>query len=264
MSPQGASTSPPPVTSSIEAYVKALLHCQKYPTQAVAGFLIGKRISAGGNSSGASNLSTPTGGSGANVSISGSTANTNSAGINNLNSTSTGSDGAECVFVADSVPLFHTIMMTNPHPMMTVAYAQVSSYARTKGLVLLGYYIANERAGDTAVSPFTEKVLRMLHSRRSGVHEPLLWKIVSTRSSDVMDVQGAYYNSSSGSFTDAPPLTFGRWNSDTLSCETTESKATALEAFENSMDALKQFQLVDFEDHLESVQLDYLDQPIPT
>ncbi|CBH13168.1 hypothetical protein, conserved [Trypanosoma brucei gambiense DAL972] len=267
---QVSSASSPPVISSVQAYVKALLHCHKYPTQAVSGFLIGKRISATSNtnaSSPASNSSaaaTPTTVLGANA-IPNFTANaisaTNADG-NNVNSSGSSSDEAECIFVADAVPLFHTIIMTDPHPMMTVAYAQVSSYARTKGLVLLGYYIANERTGDTAVCSLTENVLRMLHSRKSGVHEPLLWRIVSTPSGDSVDVRGAYYNSGSSSFTDAPSLTFGRWNSDTLSCETTEPKAAAVEAFENSMDALKQFQLVDFEDHLESVQLNYLDQTV--
>ncbi|KAG8346173.1 putative Uncharacterized protein family (UPF0172) [Trypanosoma vivax] len=225
-SPLSAST--PPVVTSVDAYVKALLHCQKYPTQPVAGFLIGKRISENG-----------VGSSGANA------------------------EDTDRVFVADSVPLFHAIMMTSPHPMMSVAYAQVSTYARTKGLVLLGYYVANEHVGDTTVSPLTEKVLRMLHSRKSGDYQPLLWRIVSLQPTESPDVLAAYYNSTNSCLTEASSLTFGCWNSDTLSCETTVSKATAVEILENSLDALKQFQLVDFEDHLESVQLNYLEQAAP-
>ncbi|RNF03531.1 hypothetical protein TraAM80_05711 [Trypanosoma rangeli] len=209
--------SAPSVVSSVEAYAKALLHCQKYPTQAVSGFLVGKRLTESGTSN--------------------------------------------SVFVADAVPLFHTIMMTHPHPMLSVAYAQVSSYARTRGLVLLGYYVANERAGDSSISPLTEKVLCMLQDKTSTGHNPLLWTIVSANRIEGAGVRLSYYTGENTYLT-APELTFGRWNSDTLSCEATASRTEAVEVFENAVDALKQFQIVDFEDHLERVQLDYLEQVV--
>ncbi|KEG08046.1 hypothetical protein DQ04_08141010 [Trypanosoma grayi] len=213
------SSSPPPsVVTSVEAYAKALLHAQKYATQAVAGFLIGKRITESG--------------------------------------------AADSVFIADAVPLFHTIMMTHPHPMLDVAYAQVSSYARTKGMVMLGYYVANEHANNSSVSPLTTNILRMLQDKVSTGHHPLLWTIVAANSTERADVSVAYYQGNDV-YAPAPALTFGRWNSDTLSCEPTESNAAALEVFRNAMDALKQFQLVDFEDHLEAVQLNYLEQAVP-
>ncbi|EKF99290.1 hypothetical protein TCSYLVIO_009789 [Trypanosoma cruzi] len=212
-----SSSSTPSVVSSVEAHAKALLHCQKYPTQAVSGFLIGKRLTESGAS--------------------------------------------DSVFVADAVPLFHTIMMTHPHPMLSVAYAQVSSYARTKGLVLLGYYVANERAGDSCISPLTTNVLRMLHDKVSTGHNPLLWTIVGANRAEGVDVRPSYYMGGKN-YLPAPELTFGRWNSDTLSCEAITSNTEAVEVFENAVDAFKQFQLVDFEDHLERVQLNYLEQTV--
>ncbi|RNF23403.1 uncharacterized protein Tco025E_02817 [Trypanosoma conorhini] len=209
--------SAPSVVSSVEAYAKALLHCQKYPTQAVSGFLLGKRLTESGAS--------------------------------------------DSVFVADAVPLFHTIMMTHPHPMLSVAHAQVSSYARTKGLVLLGYYVANERAGDSSVSPLTTNVLRMLQDKSSTGNSPLLWTIVSANPVEGVGVHLSYYTGG-GKCVSAPEMTFGRWNSDTLTCEATTSSTEAVEVFENAVDAFKQFQLVDFEDHLERVQLNYLEQAV--
>lgn len=213
------------VVCSVEAYAKALLHCQKYPTQAVSGFLIGKRLNESGTS--------------------------------------------DSVFVADAVPLFHTIMMTHPHPMLAVAHAQVSSYARTKGLVLLGYYVANERVGDDSVSPLTINVLRMLQEKFStGHHHPLLWTIVCTNPAKGVDLRLSYFKDNGGggggveNKTAPVLLTFGRWNSDTLSCETTVTNVEAGEVFGNAMDAFKQYQMVDFEDHLEDVQLNYLEQAI--
>ncbi|ORC86514.1 uncharacterized protein TM35_000271040 [Trypanosoma theileri] len=264
-----SSSSFPSVVTSVEAYVKTLLHCQKYPTQTVSGFLIGKRITDSSNNTSTTNNNSNSVSNNNNNNINNNNNNNNNNSSNNIstnNINSSSNDAAapatDSVFVVDAVPLFHTIAMTNPHPMFDVAYAQVSSYARTKGLVLLGYYIANELPGDSRLSPLTEKILRTLQEKVSVGHYPLLWTIVGSHPTAGVDVRVSYYAKGS-EHAPASMLTFGRWNSDTLSCEATESSTAALEVFGNAMDAFKQFQLIDFEDHLENVQLNYLEQAVP-
>ncbi|CCW72096.1 unnamed protein product [Phytomonas sp. Hart1] len=217
------------VVASTEAYTKALLHCYKYPSQAVLGFLVGKHTGAGNAQR----------------------------------------------YVSDVYPLFHSIPMGSPHPMLEVAYAHCESSAKTHGLSLLGVYLANERRTDRVLSPLqTQPLLRYFSSRLDSA--VLVWFIDNdslTGPPTGRSITAFEYSAGGGASvgspvprpSEMPPaawLSFGEWNSDTLSADKPVSEEAALESVNNALEAFAQFKLADFEDHLEDPRLDYIGQPL--
>lgn len=214
------------VVTSTEAYTKALLHCYKYPTQPVLGMLIGKRIGGG--------------------------------------------DGC---YVADAIPLFHALPMTAPHPMLEVAYSHVQSLSKTRGLMLLGVYLANERIDDRTVSTLNAALLDAVANRMPGSNKLLVWFVdnESLTSPPTGSSITSYYHKTIPAGTDVPrpaavpvdqQLAFGQWNSDTVSPEVTQSAEAAIMSVGEALEAFAPYRLVDFEDHLENPQLNYLEQPL--
>lgn len=125
-----------PVTAATEAYAKVVLHCLKYPTQPVFGLLIGKRLGESGASS---------------------TATSSSCASSSI------FHGA-AVAVLDAVPLFHTSLMSAPHPLIDVGVqlVQTSIQKENDGCEIVGIYVANERLDDTTISPLLTPVLQHL------------------------------------------------------------------------------------------------------
>uniref|UniRef100_A0A0A9YWR6 Neighbor of COX4 n=1 Tax=Lygus hesperus TaxID=30085 RepID=A0A0A9YWR6_LYGHE len=85
-----------------------------------------------------------------------------------------GQNAVQSCYITDAIPLFHTLPMTYPHPMVDVALAHVNSIAKTNGLSLLGLYIANERCNDHTLSPLLLPLLAMLQSYLSSQDVKLL------------------------------------------------------------------------------------------
>ncbi|KAG5486167.1 hypothetical protein LSCM1_07285 [Leishmania martiniquensis] len=242
------------VVASPEAYTKALLHCYKYPAQPVMGMLVGKRLSddagVAAQSSGSPN--------------------------NALNSFgATGSTSSSTCYVSDAVPLFHTLPMTAPHPMLEVAYAHVHYAAKTTGQSLLGVYIANERLTDNRVSPLTKRTLEALQARMPSNTKLLIWFVsnecltsppmglaITSLTADRCSCDKAISLPSQASADEL--MTFGRWNSDTLSPEATVSEEGVMECVSNALDAFAHYRIADLEDHLEDPSITYLEQPLET
>lgn len=215
--------------ASTEAYTKALLHCFKYPTQQVMGMLVGKRLGAGADH--------------------------------------------KC-YVTDVIPLFHTIPMTAPHPMLEVAYAHCQAAAKTRGLSLLGVYIANERNTDHSVPETARPLLLTLQARQPSGAQLVIWMVdneAMTSPPTSLAITSVLYEGESTMANPVPQasklpeserLSFARWNSDTLSPEATVPAEFAMESVTNALEAFAQFRLIDFEDHLENPQRNYLEQAL--
>jgi ER membrane protein complex subunit 8/9 len=245
------------VVASPEAYTKALLHCYKYPTQPVMGMLVGKRLSedsgvaAAGGAGQSSNNSGNGGGAGS--------------------SSNSGSSGS--CFVSDAVPLFHTLPMTAPNPMLEVAFAHVQYAARTTGQSLLGVYIANERLMDNKVSPITKRMLDALQSRMPSQTKLLVWFIsnecltsppvglaITSLTADRCSPEKAIPLPSQASIEES--MTFGRWNSDTLAPGATVTEEGVMETVSNALDAFAHYRIADLDDHVEDPSINYLEQPL--
>ncbi|AYU76198.1 Uncharacterised protein family (UPF0172) [Leishmania donovani] len=240
------------VVASPEAYTKALLHCYKYPAQPVMGMLVGKRLSddAGAAAQSSGSPSSPHTSCGA----------------------ASGTSSSTC-YVSDAVPLFHTLPMTAPHPMLEVAYAHVQYAAKTTGQSLLGVYIANERLTDNGVSPLTKKMLDALQARLPTSTRLLVWFVsnecltspptglaITSLTADRCSCNKTISLPSQASADER--MTFGRWNSDTLAPEATVSAESVMESVSNALDAFAHYRIADLEDHLEDPSITYLEQPL--
>ncbi|KPA74368.1 putative mitochondrial hypothetical protein [Leptomonas pyrrhocoris] len=239
------------VVASPEAYTKALLHCYKYPTQPVMGMLVGKRLSEDAGATGSGGQSGTTGGN-------------NGAG---------GSSGSSSSFVSDAVPLFHTLPMTAPNPMLEVAYAHVQYAACTTGQSLIGVYIANERLMDNKVAPITKKMLDALQARMPSQTKLLVWFInnecltsppvglaITSLTADRCNPEKAIPLPSQASAEES--ITFGRWNSDTLAPGATVTEEGVMETVSNALDAFAHYRIADLDDHVEDPSINYLEQPL--
>ncbi|CAM6116487.1 unnamed protein product [Calypogeia fissa] len=108
------------------AYVKTVLHALKHPSSAVSGVLVGKVTGTGSPDKNESNENS--------------------------------SDESFKVDIVDAVPLFH-----GQHgllPMLELALSQVEEYLSTEkeGLVIVGYYHANERFDDYELTPLARRI----------------------------------------------------------------------------------------------------------
>ncbi|GET86025.1 hypothetical protein, conserved [Leishmania tarentolae] len=237
------------VVASPEAYTKTLLHCYKYPAQPVMGMLVGKRLSDD---------------AGAAVQSSGTPSSVH---------TSFGATSSGTCYVSDAVPLFHTLPMTAPHPMLEVAYAHVHYAAKTTGQSLLGVYIANERLLDNSISPLTKKMLDALQARMPSNTKLLVWFVcnecltspptglaITSLTADRCLCNKTISLPSHAAAEE--PMTFGRWNSDTLAPEATVSEESVMESVSNALDAFAHYRIADLEDHLEDPSITYLEQPL--
>lgn len=211
----------PHVVSTPAAYSKALLHAYRYPTQAVLGFIVGKRMVE----------STPT-----------------------------------TFYVADVHPLFHSLPMTAPHPLLEVAFYQCQAAAKASGVTLLGVYFANERADDESVSPILMRpLLEWLAQRLSA--RPLVWILQNkflTSTPTQLAVMSYVDMGASSPIPPAPSCRpcIGCWNSDTLEAEANSTAEAAVESLTNALEAFAHFRLMDMEEHLENPQVNYLNQSL--
>lgn len=246
------SSSSTTVVAAPEAYTKALLHCYKYPTQPVMGMLLGKRLSDEAAAQGGTGSA--------------------SAAAAAAAAAAASSSSSSC-YVCDAVPLFHTLPMTAPHPMLEVAWAHVQYAAKTTGQSLLGVYMANERLMDSHVSPIAKKVLDSLQSRMPSQTKLLVWFVsnecltspptglaITTTTADRCSCERTVPLPSQAAADEV--MTFGRWNSDTLAPEATVTEESVMECVSNALDAFAHYRIADLEDHLEDPALNYLEQPL--
>lgn len=111
------------LTVAAEAYIKVVMHCLKYPTQPVFGLLLGRyRCDA-----------------------------VDDAAKENFH-------GSSCL-VIDMVPLFHTGVLSAPHPMVEVALELVKDALKGESESIVGVYVANERLNDLSLSPLLTPLL---------------------------------------------------------------------------------------------------------
>ncbi|KAL3140444.1 hypothetical protein ABBQ38_004703 [Trebouxia sp. C0009 RCD-2024] len=95
------------------------------------------------------------------------------------------------VEIVDAIPFLHSFLTLAPA--LETALIQASSYARQKGLQLVGYYHANERFDDTELASSARKVADKLYSHNSSacavlVNSPKLAKGLRTKSGEFLQL----------------------------------------------------------------------------
>lgn len=254
------SHSPPGCVISPEAFTKSLFHCLRYSTQPCCGFLVGKRLGNGGKEGA---------------------------------STSSSSDSALSVgslYVADAVPLLHTQCLSPRNVMLEVAAVQVQAELRTRGLQIVGIYVAPEFSpspssssggGNSAYLKEREIVLRgaqsLLHDHlpKASSSSPFLFvefqnNLFSTFFSDgsaegnrnalsLVHCYAALPSHATDTEQRKASLSFGRWDGNV--CDTVAvDPFNVTDSMNSLMDRFVHETVVDFEDHLQQVQLNYLTQ----
>lgn len=168
-------------------------------------------------------------------------------------------------FVVDAIPITHTLPAVCPHPVIESALAMISAFVTTKGLVVLGLYVANERLDDNGVSDYTSTVVKYLQGKVSGATSGLvLWQLQNPKLKAATSFGGSapveqYVYTSSSTSASPLPLTFAQWNSDACTTSSVDD-ARVLAAVKNGITNFEHCKLVDFEDHLENVALDFFNE----
>lgn len=216
------------VVTSSKAYVKALLHCYKHPTQAVSGFLVGKAADEESGSCFVSDAyplfhALPMGAPHPMLEV----AYTHVQAAAKLNG-----------MVLLGVYLANERLDDTSISPLTKTYLDWLQGRLPSGCRLLVWMVQNERLttppapGEVALESFYYNSNDALTRHTSG------------------RTQGG------------SRLHFGRWNADRVSAEADGTADSAVDDLHNALDAFAQYKLVDLEDHLEDPRLNYLVQPL--
>jgi hypothetical protein len=195
------------------AYVKTVLHALKHPTNAVSGVLVGK--------------------------VAGSA-------VDNANTTENSEESFK-VEIVDAVPLFH-----GQHgllPMLELALSQVEDYLslEKEGLVIVGYYHANERFDDYELSPLARRIAEHIarYTPQAGVlllDNRLLGAL--KKGTNKKPVVQLYTRDAARGWRENGDLTL--------------KEATANSILADYISEKRQHALVDFDDHLADISKDWL------
>lgn len=149
------------------------------------------------------------------------------------------------VLIQDAIPLFH--LSLGLAPMLEVALSQVETYVNKKGLSLVGYY----QAGDTVLSTAPDDTARCIASKiAENTEKPCLLMV---KNADLLEDRVALQ---------LFVKTDEQWKEanqkDLLLNEETHALHVAQRAVKNRLYE----QLVDFDNHLDNIQLDWTNTDI--
>ncbi|KAH7103395.1 hypothetical protein BKA62DRAFT_636441 [Auriculariales sp. MPI-PUGE-AT-0066] len=155
--------------------------------------------------------------------------------------------GSSVVDITDTIPLLH--LWTSLSPSMEIGLDLAFGHAADKGLNVVGYYQATERTDDSALAPVGERVTAKIKEQFAEAIA-LVIDGEALGSGDIALVP----------YTQAKSLAWHRetFNAPHYSLANQSSPARALELIRDS--GLHRT-LVDFDDHLDDVSLDWLNNP---
>ncbi|KAF9300862.1 hypothetical protein BGZ74_007418 [Mortierella antarctica] len=146
----------------------------------------------------------------------------------------------------DAVPFFH--FWNTLSPMLEVAMTQVEHYANANGLRIIGYYEANEKDHDEALSLVGQKVASKILESNPEAYAVVI-KNSNISSNEVAFIPHQFkegqWRVSKGAFTEKSTL---------FTLENGSSPALVTKAIQDGMYS----KLADFDSHLENVQEDWL------
>ncbi|KAG0203188.1 hypothetical protein BGX28_004455 [Mortierella sp. GBA30] len=148
--------------------------------------------------------------------------------------------------VVDAVPFFH--FWSTLTPMLEVAMAQVDLHCKANGLRIIGYYEANERLDDEALSLVGQKIASQILQVNPDAFAVVI-KNDSINSENVAFLPYQYkegqWRVSKGAFSE---------KSDVFSLENGSSPLLVIKALQDGLNS----KLADFSSHLENVKEDWL------
>ncbi|KAF9173996.1 hypothetical protein BGX21_004326 [Mortierella sp. AD011] len=163
------------------------------------------------------------------------------AAVNGVFLASTSSDT-----VVDAVPLFHFWNMLTP--MLEVAFTQVDLHCKANGLRIIGYYEANERVDDVALSPVGQRIAsQILQTVPEAFAVVINNESISTENVAFLPYQfkEGQWRVSKGAFTE---------KNTAFGLENDSSPVQTVKAIRDDL----YNKLADFDNHLENVKEDWL------
>ena len=155
------------------------------------------------------------------------------------------SKSTECTRVVDAIPLFHQCL--GLAPMLEIALTQIDTYCRNEGLQIVGYYQANENVNDNSPDLIAYKIAEKINE---NVPNSLLL-MVDNNKMDVECKEPAL---------DLYTLTDNKWNVGGGWYLIGGDSSLALVS---ELITGKTYQnLVDFDNHLDDITLDWANTPI--
>lgn len=125
------------------AFIKPIIHASKFPWAPVSGFFIGKKgIAMKKVVSDEDDANVDDKGKGKKV-------------------FDKDNDNDDVISVVDAIPIFHNSIVL---PVLEIAAMIMSEYAADSGLVIVGYYSANQRCDDTSPNIVAKKVTQKIIS----------------------------------------------------------------------------------------------------
>ncbi|KAF9938343.1 hypothetical protein BGZ67_000248 [Mortierella alpina] len=148
--------------------------------------------------------------------------------------------------IVDAVPFFH--FWNTLTPMLEVAMTQVDLHCKAHGLRIIGYYEANERLDDEALSLVGQKITSQILQVQPDAFAVVI-KNGSVNSDDIAFLPYQYkegqWRVSRGAFSEKGSI---------FSMENTSSPALVVKALQEGLSS----KLADFDSHLENVKEDWL------
>ncbi|KAF9936388.1 hypothetical protein BGZ65_002444 [Modicella reniformis] len=148
--------------------------------------------------------------------------------------------------VVDAVPFFH--FWTTLTPMLEVAMTQVDLHCQVNGLRIVGYYEANERLDDEALSLVGQRVA----SRIVQVNEDAFAVVIKNANISTEDIAFLPYQFKEGQWRATKGAFAETKGSFTL--ENTSSPALTVKAIHDGLFN----KIADFDNHLENIDQDWL------
>ncbi|KAG0244603.1 hypothetical protein B0O80DRAFT_453931 [Mortierella sp. GBAus27b] len=148
--------------------------------------------------------------------------------------------------VVDAVPLFH--FWNTLTPMLEVAMSQVDLHCQAHGLRIAGYYEANERLNDEALSVVGQRIASQILQTNSGAFAVVIKNAnISTDAVAFLPYlfKEGQWRVSKGAFSE---------KDDTFILEDESSPATTVKAISDGLYS----KIADFDSHLEDVKEDWL------
>merc|ERR1711976_80603 len=142
----------------------------------------------------------------------------------------------------DAVPLFH--LSLSLAPMMEVALIQVEEFCKSHNLIIGGYYHANELHDESSPKIIANRIATKIHENSASIMDACLFMIDNSKMS--VECPKEAYQIYKYNGTDWKPKEF----KDTL-------EEGALEAASSLLHSKSHTDLVDFDNHLDDITLDW-------
>ncbi|CAI2165907.1 12446_t:CDS:2 [Funneliformis geosporum] len=162
-------------------------------------------------------------------------------------------DSSNQIIISDVVPLFHNWHTLTP--MLEVGLQQIDIYANQNKLNVVGYYHANERIDDNKLPPFGQKIASKIFEK---FNDAIALVVQNTKlSPEKPEIAIVPYLFKENQWR-PDNKAFSQIRDSTFSCSFTLDNMESTDLVSSSIRNKHFEHLYDFDEHLENIELDWL------